>query len=109
MKQALWTLIIFALIAGLVVVAGKSNAPQKPPAPAKTMPPVDDGGLVVEGLSEPEIVIGAEQLVTAEAPMIKIDDASAAKLFCFTVPEGPNHQELNPADKLVDGKKVPNG
>ncbi len=107
---------LFLAIAGVVALAlGRQEAapPQAKPAvadvPAAPLESVKEPGLLVEGLSEPEVMLGIEQLGKLEAPMQKLDDATAAAGWCLTVPEGPNHKEQHLADKTVDGKKTPNG
>lgn len=116
MTRGVIALGLIAAVVILIVCLGRQD--KNAPAPDKangTPPPAvktadgSSSGLVVEGLSEPELMLGEAQLVRLEPPMQKLTDATAVAGWCLCVPEGPNHHELNPADKEVDGKRVPNG
>jgi hypothetical protein len=102
----------FGAFVALALGGQTASQPAKPAVPGIPAAPAQSNaepGLVVEGLSEPEVMIGLEQLGAIEAPMQKVEDATSAAGWSLTVPEGPNHKELHLADKSVNGTKTPNG
>jgi len=112
MQRSAVTLAVIVALVGAAIIAGRAtDSPCVPVtcSPAGTSAEPPQTPLLVEGLSEPEIQIGLAQLASSERPMEKIADASAVDGWCLTVPEGPEHKQLNPADKIVKGVKVPNG
>ena len=108
MNRGGWALACCALLVAGVILASSRRAPVAAHGAAPVAASAEP--LLVEGLSEPEIVVGRAQMGALDGPLQELPDLSAPGGWALTVPEGPNHEKLHDADK-DDGKggQVPNG